>query len=143
MRACFASSASCMFFNRAKCRSNAISEDLLVDDARITLRLRNEKGQKARNKGQQSVRQIAVLDAPIIDAALAGYFTGTATLGRMKRRWALATAKDATRWSAEILSDFLRIMFTAVGHSSSEGFSWISHSFRNGAGSVANAIQVR
>ena len=61
---------------------------MVVDDAHTTLRL----PPKARNKEQRMVRQIAVLDAPKLVAALEAYFTGTATLGRMKRRWALTPA---------------------------------------------------
>jgi hypothetical protein len=132
-----------MFFNRGECSATALSNDLIVDDSHITLRLRNEKGHKARNKGQRSVRQIAVLDAPRPAAALAAYFTGTAKLGHRKRRWALTPAEDAARWSAETLSGWLRAAFTAAGHSPPEGFSWTSHSLRKGAASAANAIQVR
>jgi hypothetical protein len=132
-----------MFFNRGECSSTALSNDLIVDDAHITLRLRNEKGHKARNKGQRSNRQIAVLDAPRLAAALAAYFTGAATLGHKKRRWALTPAEDAARWSAETLSGWLRVAFTAAGHFPPEGFSWTSHILRKGAASAANAIQVR
>jgi hypothetical protein len=123
LRACIASVASYMFFNRGECSATALSNDLIGDDAHITLRLRNEKGHKARNKGQRSVRQIAVLDAPRPAAALAAYFTGTATLGHRKRRWALTPAKDATPWSGETLSGWLRAAFTATGHSPRRGFS--------------------
>jgi len=73
-----------MFFNRGECNSTALSNDLVVDDAQITMRLRNEERHKARNKGHRTVRQIAVLDAPRLAAALAAYFTGTATLGHKK-----------------------------------------------------------
>ena len=52
MRACVASVASYMLFNREECRSTALSNNLIVDHSHITLRLRNEKGHKARNKGQ-------------------------------------------------------------------------------------------
>ena len=89
---CIASVASYMFFNRGECSSTALSNDLIVDNAHITVRLRNEKGHKARNKGHRSVRQIAVLVAPRRVAALAAYFTGAATLGHRKRRWALTLA---------------------------------------------------
>jgi hypothetical protein len=81
LRAYIASVSSYMFFNRGECSSTNLSSDLIADDSHITLRLRNEKGHKARNKGQQSVRQIAVLDAPRPAAAIAAFFTGTATLG--------------------------------------------------------------
>ena len=64
----------------------------MIDDSQITLRLRNEKGQKARNKGQRMVRQIIVRGVPKIVAALAGYFIETATLDNMKQRWALSPA---------------------------------------------------
>ena len=92
MRAYIASVSSYMFFNRGECNSTALSNDMIVDDAHITLRLRNEKGHKARNKKQQTVRQIAVLDAPRFASALAAYFTETATLEHKKRRWALTPA---------------------------------------------------
>jgi len=103
-----------MFFNRGERSSTALFNDLIVDDAHITMRLRNEKGHKARNNGERLVRQIAVIDAPRSVAALPAYFTGTATLGHMRRRWALTPAKDATRWSAETLSGWLRGAFTAA-----------------------------
>ena len=51
LRACIVSVASYMFFNRGECSSTALSSDLKVDDSHVTLRLRNEKGHKARNKG--------------------------------------------------------------------------------------------
>ena len=70
-----------MLFNRVECSSTALSSDMVVDNAHITVRLRNEKGHKARNKGRRTVRQITVLDASIPAAALAAYFIGTATLG--------------------------------------------------------------
>jgi hypothetical protein len=100
LRACIASIASYMLFNRGECNSIALSNDLIVDDAHITLRLRNEKGHNARNKGKRTVRQIAVFDAPIPVAALAAYFSGTATLGHRKRRWVVTPPEDAARWSA-------------------------------------------
>jgi len=143
LRACIASIASYMFFNRGEFRSTPISSDLVVDDAHINPRLRNEKGHKARNKGHRTARQIAVLDAPRPAAALAAYFTGTATLGHMKRRWALTPAEDAARWSAETLSGWLRASFTAAGHSPPNGFSRISHNLRKGVASASNAIPIR
>jgi hypothetical protein len=48
--------ASYMFFNRGECTSTALVEDLVADDSPITLRLRNNKEQKALNKGQRMVR---------------------------------------------------------------------------------------
>ena len=123
LRARIASVASYMFFNRGECNSTALSSDLIVDDSHITPRLRNENGHKARNKGQRSVRQIVVLDAPRPGAAFAAYFTGAATLGHMKRRWALTPAEDAARLSTETLSGWLLATFTAAGHSPPEGFS--------------------
>jgi hypothetical protein len=60
-----------MLFNRGECSSTTLANDLVVDDAHITLRLRNEKGHKAGNKGQRTFREIAVLDAPRLEAALA------------------------------------------------------------------------
>ena len=86
MRACIASIASYMFFNRGECSSTALSNDLIIDDAHITQRLCNEDGHIARNKGQRTVRQIAVLDAPRLAAVLRAYFIGAPTLGRRKRR---------------------------------------------------------
>jgi hypothetical protein len=75
LRICIASIAFYMFSNRGECSSTALSSDLVVDDAHITMRLHNEKGPKARNKGRRTVRQIVVLDAPIPVAALAAYIT--------------------------------------------------------------------
>ena len=83
-----------MFFNRGQGNSTALSKNLIIDDAHITFRLLNEKGHKARNKGRRTVRQIAVLDAPRLAAALAAYFTETARFGSTQRRWALTPAKD-------------------------------------------------
>ena len=103
MRAYIASIVSYAFFNQGECNSAALAKGMVVDDSHITLRLPNEKTQKARNKGHRSVRRIAVRDVPGIIAALTGYFTGTVTLDQRKRRWALSPAKDATRWSARTL----------------------------------------
>ena len=81
VRACIASIASYMLFNRGEYISTTRSSDLIVDDAHITLRLRNEKEHKARNKGQRTVRQIAVLDAPRPAAAIAADLLGPRCLG--------------------------------------------------------------
>jgi hypothetical protein len=55
LSACIASIASYMIFNRGECCSTTLINDPVEDDAHITLRLRNEKGHKARNKGQRTV----------------------------------------------------------------------------------------
>jgi hypothetical protein len=50
LRASVASIASYTLFNRGECSSGALSEDVVVDDAHITLLLRDENGKKERNK---------------------------------------------------------------------------------------------
>ncbi len=72
MHASVASIASYVFFNREEYSSGVLSEDKVVNDTYITLLLRGEKEKNALNKGQRSVRQIAVRDLPRIVAGLTG-----------------------------------------------------------------------
>jgi hypothetical protein len=51
LQASVACIGSYVSFDQEKYISSALSEDLVVDAAHITLMLRNEKGKKASNKG--------------------------------------------------------------------------------------------
>ena len=142
LRACVASVTAYAYFNRGECAALALCEDLVVDDDFLTLRLRFEKRGKSRRAGRRNIRQTRSAALPRVAALLRGFFRGTESMGLRLRRWALAPEEDTAAWSAETVSDWLRVAYLATDHRPPEGFKWTSHSLRKGAASAAYAIKV-
>jgi hypothetical protein len=144
MRASVASVVSYIFFNRGECTALCLTEDLVVTNDHITLRLREEKGHKAFRAGMRNTRQIACSDLPRVENMLRAYFVGTNTIiPPLARRWAMNREEDKAKWTASRLSTWLQYVFTKAGHSPPPGFCWTSHNLRKGAASAAYAIKVR
>ena len=76
LRACIASIASYVFFCRGECGACARTEDLVVNDTHITLRLNKEKGQQHLREGRKNTRQILVDDIPRAARAMSDFFKG-------------------------------------------------------------------
>ena len=144
LRASIASIVSYVFFNRGECSALCLTEDLVVTNDHITLRLREEKGHKALRAGMRNTRQIGCSDLPRVATLLRAYFAGTSSMGPpLARRWALNHAEDKAPWTASTLTVWLQDAYTTAGHEPPPGFCWTSHSLRKGAASAAYAIRVR
>jgi hypothetical protein len=142
LRACIASIASYVFFCRGECGACARTEDLVVNDTHITLRLNKEKGQQHLREGRKNTRQILVDDMPRVAKAIKDFFEGMRMMKTRARRWALTAREDKSRWTATTSTEWLQLALRATKHSPPAGFSWTSHSLRKGAASAANAIKV-
>ena len=120
-----------------------MKSDLIVNDTRITLRLRKEKGKNALKEGHKNTRQIMVDDMPRVAAALRTFFTLTERRHmKCTRRWAMTREEEKCAWSANTRTDWLHMACKATGNIPPKGFSWTSHSLRKGAASAASAIKV-
>ena len=73
---CIASIASYVFFCRGECGACARSEDLVVDDTHLTLRLNKGEGQQHLREGRKNTRQNLVDDMPRVAKAIKDYFEG-------------------------------------------------------------------
>ncbi len=109
MRASVASIISYIFFNRGECNAFCLTEDLVVTNYHITLRLREEKGHKTLRAGMRNARHIACSDSPRVGNLLRAYFAGTITMGPpLARRWTLNREEDMAQRTASTLSNTMR-----------------------------------
>ncbi len=123
MRASVASIGSYIFFNRGECSTLYITEDLVVTNDHITLRLREEKGNKALCAGMRNTRHIACSDMPRVGNQLRAYFAGISTMGPpLARRWALNLEGDKAQWTVSTLTTWLQDAFNKVGNAPPPGF---------------------
>jgi hypothetical protein len=143
LRAAVATIATYTFFNRGECGTAALTGDLVVTKAHITLLLREEKGRKDVRAGHRNSRQISVHDAPRVARVLGRFLTQQGSKAARSRLWALTPAEKEERWSAETMTGWLRAAYTAVNHQPPPGFSWTSHSLRKGAASASYALGAR
>jgi hypothetical protein len=117
LRASVASIVSYVFFNRGECSAICLTEDLVVTNDNITLRMREEKGHKSLRAGMRNTRQIGCSDLPRVGNLLMAYFAGTNTMGPpLARRWALSRVEDKAPWTASTLTTWLQEAFTKAGH---------------------------
>ena len=104
-RASVASIISYVFFNRGECSALCLTEDLVVTNDHITLRMREEKGHKALRAGMRNTRQIGSSDHPRVGNQLRPPFAGTNTMGPpLARRWVLSREEDKAQWTASTLT---------------------------------------
>jgi hypothetical protein len=122
IRASVASIASFIFFNRGECNVLCLAEDLVVTTDHITLRLREEEGNKGLRASLRNTRQIACSDLPRVGHMLRAYFAGVGTMGSpLKRRWTLCREEDKTQWTASTITTWLQGAYTRACHSPPPG----------------------
>ena len=80
----------------------------MVNNTRITVLLRREKGYKGLNAGYMNVRHITSHEAPRITALLRAFLKEqramALTRGKLTRRWGITPRENKEMWSADTLT---------------------------------------
>ena len=143
-RALLACIINFLFFNRGLTGVSCRVQDLFVDTDSITLRVYQEKGRVARQRGAESYR---VLRVPILHhgriAAILRYFIDniqSRTARPDTKFWAISPAEHTAKWESGTMTKWLNLATNLVQARPGEESKWTSHSLRKGPASAANAI---
>lgn len=139
-----------LFFNRGITGVSSRVQDLLVDDHVIVLNVYREKNRIAKQGLDYRVITIPVSEHPRIAALLRFFVTrvqsrpvpGSTSKPIETNFWATTSSEQQAAWTADTMTDWLKLSLAAVSATVPSGYSWTSHSLRSGPASAANAINV-
>lgn len=144
-RAFLACAVNFLFFQRGEAGTACRTGDLLVHPGGIHLFCNDYKGARGVAPVRKPVHNLPV--SAFADLAdLLRYFDAQRAAwqggAQPAARWAVSDSEAASTWSADTLTEWLRLACDAAGFVPPDGFKWTSHSLRKGAATAAYAINV-